>query len=232
MPAILQPALFLLVPESPRYLFIHRKDVDGAVKSLRLLRGGGEAEEKREEGDGNHTGNWDPIASDLRQMEDEARQEIASPHFNLKSIVSSPVLSQPFLITVVLHLSQQLCGINAIFYYSTALFRSIGLSVAEAVYASIGASGFLVLATLISVPLMEKVGRKTLMATGLALIITFEILMSTSLSFFEPRPDGVEKSSGQWAGVVGVIGTVAAFAIGPGSIPWFFPAEIFPQVIP
>ena len=106
-------------------------------------------------------------------MEDEAAQERSTPSVGLKGICTSPSLRKPLAIAIVLHLSQQLCGINGIFYYSTELFKSVGLSPENAVYASIGTSAFLVVSTLVSVPLMERAGRRTLMLVGLGLVVVF-----------------------------------------------------------
>ena len=173
VPAILQPLLLLFVPESPRFLLVTRQDASGAKHSLQRLRAA--------QGD-------EALQRELRMMEDEAEQERSAPSVGFKGVVNSSILRKPLSIAIVLHLAQQLCGINAIFYYSTELFVSVGLSQEDSVYASIGTSGFLVLSTLVSIPLMERAGRRVLMLLGLGLVIIFEILLTISLSIDGKEP--------------------------------------------
>ena len=55
-----------------------------------------------------------------------------------------------------------------IFYYSVDLFQNIGLSEDDAKYANLGVGGIMVVMTLVSVPLMDRAGRKTLHLLGLS----------------------------------------------------------------
>ena len=54
----------------------------------------------------------------------------------------------------------QLSGINAVFYYSTNLFITTGLSETSAKYATIGIGSVMVLMTLVSIPLMDRLVMK------------------------------------------------------------------------
>lgn len=210
-PALVQPLLLLFFcPESPRFLLINAGDERGAEVALSRLR--------------------DSLVIDdeLRAIRNEYEAEKATPTLGLKSLLFSPLLRQPLVLTIVLHLAQQLCGINAIFYYSTKLFESVGLDPTNAIYSSIGTSGVLVVATLISVPLMDRAGRRTLMLVGLGAIFVFESVLCAMQKTLEQREnDGGDKTAIQYVSIAAVVMTVASFAIGPGSIPWFIPAELF-----
>jgi SP family facilitated glucose transporter-like MFS transporter 1 len=78
------------------------------------------------------------------------------------------------------------CGINAILYYSTALFKHANLGIL-APYASIGVGVILVLITLISGSLMDRAGRRTLHLLGLfgtalcCLLLTITFIMTVYL---------------------------------------------------
>lgn len=72
----------------------------------------------------------------------------------------------PLVIGIVMQLSQQLSGINAIFYYSTNIFTESGLTEEAAKYATIGVGAVMVIMTLVSIPLMDKAGRRTLHLYG------------------------------------------------------------------
>ena len=71
-------------------------------------------------------------------------------------------------------------GINAVFYYSTNLFITTGLSETSAKYATIGIGSVMVLMTLISIPLMDRSGRRTLHLYGLGGMFIFSIFITIS----------------------------------------------------
>lgn len=58
------------------------------------------------------------------------------------------------------------CGINAIMYYSTALFKHANIGHVGP-YATIGVGVILVVVTLVSGTLMDRAGRRTLHLVGL-----------------------------------------------------------------
>ena len=84
----------------------------------------------------------------------------------------------PLIIVIVMQLSQQLSGINALFYYSTNLFITTGLRESSAKDATIGIGVVMVLVTLVSVFLMDWVGRRTLHLLGLGGMFIFSIFIT------------------------------------------------------
>ena len=60
---------------------------------------------------------------------------------------------------------------NAIFYYSTDIFTNAGLESDQAKYATLGVGGVMVVMTLVSIPLMDKMGRRTLHLWGKSLVV-------------------------------------------------------------
>ena len=98
----------------------------------------------------------------------------------------------PLLIGIVMQLSQQLSGINAVFYYSTQLFINSGVGEESAKYSTIGVGVVMVLMTLISIPLMDRMGRRTLQLYGLGeynrkdikLLITNSLFLLMNSLFF------------------------------------------------
>ena len=67
------------------------------------------------------------------------------------------------------------------FYYSTALFQTAGLELQSAKYATIGVGGVMVIMTLVSIPLMDQFGRRTLHLYGLGGMFIFSIFITISL---------------------------------------------------
>lgn len=125
-PAVLQLILLPLCPESPRYLLITKQWEEEARRALRRLRASNSVEE------------------DIEEMRAEERAQQSESHISTMELICSPTLRAPLIIGIVMQLSQQLSGINAVFYYSTSLFTSAGLTEAHAKFATIGIGAIMV----------------------------------------------------------------------------------------
>lgn len=126
-PAILQLLLLPICPESPRYLLITKQWEEEARKALRRLRASNSVEE------------------DIEEMRAEERAQQSESHITTMELICSPSLRAPLIIGIVMQLSQQLSGINAVFYYSTSLFMSSGLTEESAKFATIGIGAIMVI---------------------------------------------------------------------------------------
>ncbi|XP_063703005.1 glucose transporter type 1 isoform X2 [Culicoides brevitarsis] len=204
-PAILQLLLLPICPESPRYLLITKQWEEEARKALRRLRASNQVEE------------------DIEEMRAEERAQQSESSISTMELIFSPTLRAPLVIGIVMQLSQQLSGINAVFYYSTSLFMSSGLTEECAKFATIGIGAIMVVMTLVSIPLMDKTGRRTLHLYGLGGMFIFSIFITISFLIKEM----IDWMS--YLSVVSVLAFVVFFAVGPGSIPWMITAELFSQ---
>ena len=155
------------------------------------------------------------------RAEEQAQQ--AEAQITMFELLRSPTLRMPLTIAIMMQLSQQLSGINAVFYYSTNLFITTGLSETSAKYATIGIGSVMVLMTLVSIPLMDRSGRRTLHLYGLGGMFIFSIFITISFLVKELV------SWIWWLSVVSTLFYVVFFAVGPGSIPWMITAELFSQ---
>uniref|UniRef100_A0A3Q2EAU3 Solute carrier family 2 member 2 n=1 Tax=Cyprinodon variegatus TaxID=28743 RepID=A0A3Q2EAU3_CYPVA len=124
-------------------------------------------------------------------------------------------------VALMMHLSQQLSGINAIFYYSTAIFTKAG--VGQPVYATIGVGVINTAFTLVSVALVDRAGRRTLTLVGLGGMCCCAVAMTVGLKFQN------DYSWMSYVSMAAIFMFVSFFEIGPGPIPWFIVAEIFSQ---
>ena len=134
----------------------------------------------------------------------------------------TPTVRWALFITVFLQLSQQLSGINAVFIYSTTIFRDAQYSEEQASYANLGLGATNLIVTVISVFLMDLLGRRLLHLIGLGGMFGAMIVLIVSL---------LVKSSPAW-NVISLITTICFigfFAIGPGAIPWLITSELFSQ---
>lgn len=96
---------------------------------------------------------------------------------NLRCI--SPPQHGPFTKVDVIAHEIALC-VFQVFYYSTNLFTSSGLTEESAKFATIGIGAIMVLMTLGSIPLMDRTGRRTLHLYGLGGMFIFSIFITIS----------------------------------------------------
>uniref|UniRef100_K1QX46 Solute carrier family 2, facilitated glucose transporter member 1 n=1 Tax=Magallana gigas TaxID=29159 RepID=K1QX46_MAGGI len=207
IPIAIMLCLLPCCPESPRFLMLVTMDEDEAEKALIWLR------------------DTDDVGEELEEMRSEAEKQKRMQKFAFMDLFRDKLLREPLTISVVLQLTQQFSGINAVIYYSTEIFRSAGLSAHNAEYATIATGGVNVVMTLVSAFIMDKAGRRFLLLIGVGGLFIFSAVLAVSLIL-------IKNFSIAWLSylaIVAVIGYIIAFASGPGSIPWFMVAEIFSQ---
>ncbi|XP_044022465.1 solute carrier family 2, facilitated glucose transporter member 1 [Siniperca chuatsi] len=203
VPALIQCILLPLCPESPRFLLINKNEENKAKAVLKKLRG------------------TTDVSADMQEMKEEGRQMMREKKVTIPELFRSPLYRQPLLVAVILQLSQQLSGINAIFYYSTRIFEKAGVE--QPVYATIGAGVVNTAFTVVSLFVVERAGRRSLHLLGLLGMAGSAILMTIALALL----DQLKWMS--YLSIVAIFAFVAFFEIGPGPIPWFIVAELFPQ---
>ncbi|XP_014896249.1 solute carrier family 2, facilitated glucose transporter member 3 [Poecilia latipinna] len=203
LPALVQSAMLPFCPESPRYLLIVLNEEDEARKALERLRG------------------TNDVNDDIKEMKEEGMKMAMEKKVSIPELFRSPKYRQPIIIAIVLQLSQQLSGINAVFYYSTGIFKTAG--VPQPIYATIGAGFVNTVFTVVSLFLVERAGRRTLHLVGLAGMAVSALLMTIFLSLVKSN------QVMSYLAIVAVFTFVASFEMGPGPIPWFIVAELFSQ---
>ncbi|XP_068431401.1 solute carrier family 2, facilitated glucose transporter member 1-like isoform X2 [Clinocottus analis] len=201
-PAVVQCILLPFCPESPRFLLINLQQEEQARKALVRLRGS------------------EDVSKDMQEMKEESVKMAMEKKVTIVELFRSAAYRQPLLIAVMLQLSQQLSGINAVFYYSTGIFESAGVK--QPIYATIGAGVVNTVFTVVSLFLVEKAGRRTLHLVGLGGMAISALLMTISL-LLKDIP------AMSYMAIVAVMMFVAMFEMGPGPIPWFIVAELFSQ---
>ncbi|XP_051787482.1 solute carrier family 2, facilitated glucose transporter member 3-like [Erpetoichthys calabaricus] len=206
LPAVIQCALLPFCPESPRFLLINKSQEEKAKEVLKKLRG------------------TDNVQEDLQEMKDESLKMLQEKKVTIPELFRSANYRQPIIIAIILQLSQQLSGINAVFYYSTSIFKTAKVS--QPIYATIGAGVVNTVFTVVSLFLVERAGRRTLHLIGLAGMAVCALLMTVALVVLKHFSD---MTSFSYVAIVAIFGFVAFFEIGPGPIPWFIVAELFSQ---
>lgn len=204
------PALFQLVTlpfctESPKYLLIVKNQESKARKALSWLRDGAE------------------INDELAEMKSEAESIKTMAKVTLKELITNESLKAPLIIVLTIMAAQQLSGINAIMFFSNSIFESANLDKQQAQMANLAMTIVNVLMTFVSMVLVDKAGRKTLLLTGFVGMTINTFFLAIMMKY---TGNHIIIS---WLCVVLVLVFIIMFASGPGSIPWFLVSELFNQ---
>ncbi|XP_066141914.1 solute carrier family 2, facilitated glucose transporter member 3-like isoform X2 [Euwallacea fornicatus] len=205
IPAIFQLATLPFCPESPKFLLLSRGLELRSQKALSWLRG------------------TITVHEEMDGMRAEADAMKLVPKVTIRELISNSALRIPLVISLTVMVAQQLSGINAVMFFSSQIFQMAKLNDENSTYATLGMGGINVLMTVVSLFLVEKAGRKTLLLIGFGGMAIDTALLTVSMLF-------ADKS--QAAGIICVILVmvyVIMFASGPGSIPWFLVSELFNQ---
>ena len=141
----------------------------------------------------------------------------------IETVLARPLRKQ-LLVGTVLMVSMQLSGIDAIFLYSTMALRRVGM--AEPQLASVWIAAVNVALVPLAVAFMNAAGRRTLLL-GSWLGMCLSYLLITA-AFVAIALLDAPMASMHTIAVIGMIGAVACFSVGPGCIAWFVISEIFP----
>ncbi|CAB4003094.1 solute carrier family 2, facilitated glucose transporter member 1-like [Paramuricea clavata] len=203
VPAVIQFIILPCCPSSPRYLLIKLNKESLARQELRKLQG---------------TYNLEQV---INEMKVEKVKESKEGTITILQLLKTKSLRFPLFLSVLLQISQQFSGINSVMYYSTSTFRRAGISDPDV--ATCGTSIVSILMVGISVFLVERLGRRTLMLTGLAGMFFSYGLITIGYALEDEHDDL------KYVAVVCTFLVLSFFQIGPGPIPWFMMAELFSQ---
>mmetsp|Transcript_33939 Transcript_33939/g.89276 ORF Transcript_33939/g.89276 Transcript_33939/m.89276 type:complete len:377 (-) Transcript_33939:102-1232(-) len=139
----------------------------------------------------------------------------------LQAAATNPAVRKALYTTVLLMLIQQLSGINNAFNFSSSFLKQNGLSDETCTLVAISMNVANCIVTIISVLLMDSLGRRPLLLFSMLAMALASALLTFALDLHDPT----------WTAplaIVAVIGFVSAFGIGLGPVACLLPAEIFP----
>ena len=133
-------------------------------------------------------------------------------------------LRVPLIIAVGIMFVQQFTGINTIIYYSPKIFLMAGFADAKAaVWASVSVGVVNVAFTILSLFLIDKLGRRKLYFIGLTGMVIALVAMGASFALQATLGESIK-----WFAVSLVWVYIAFFAISLGPLGWLIISEIFP----
>lgn len=215
VPGLISAGIFaamLSQPYSPRWLVLQHR-VDDALASLHTLR---------------------PMASDVA-----LRGEIAEMQATLaaekppdggetelqrwRQLCSA---RRALVACLGLIVFQQITGQPTVLYYAQTIFEDCGFAVDAAKSADVIIGVAKLIATCVSVPLVDRAGRRPLLLGGISLMLAALVLLAAGFGTVDPSG----AISGTWSGVVVValVLYVSGYQMGYGPIAWVLIGECFP----
>jgi len=162
LPAALWLVLLLRLPESPRWLIINNREAEGraVLETLELDS---------------------DLETEVADIRSSAHGEIATLGARIRDVIG-PRLRFALMIGLLLAVAQQITGVNAIYFYAPTVFEQSGIGT-DAAFAQAVAVGLTnVVFTVVSMVLIDRLGRKPLLLIGLGGIALSMLLCAWSFN--------------------------------------------------
>lgn len=198
IPALIYTLLVLRVPQSPRWLIAKWGDFEKAEKILKK--------------------------TDPEGVEEAVRLALEEKKLNKVTVGFMALFNKKYIkitmLAIFIALFNQLSGINAIIYFAPRIFDMAGISAESALLSTVGIGVINIVATMLGLFLIDRIGRKKLMYIGSFGYIVSLLLIAFSFS-------GAEINSSLLP--IFVFMFIASHAVGQGAVIWVFISEIFPN---
>ncbi len=199
IPGALLALGMLFLSETPRWLASKGRWDDASRALEHTVRG----QEKQRE------------LADIRKTLEEERK--ASVRELLR-----PGLRLALLVGVGLAIFQQLVGINTVIYYAPTIFGYAGFSSASAAILATSVVGVMnVLSTILSLFLVDRLGRRPLLVGGIAGMVVTLVAMGVVFA--------IGPTHAGWFVLICLLLYIISFAIGMGPVFWLMTSELFPN---
>ncbi|MBC1804748.1 sugar porter family MFS transporter [Listeria booriae] len=203
IPAVVLWFGMLILPESPRWLASKGK-IGDALRVLQQIREQNVAE------------------TELTEIKDNITAEAALDKATFKDL-SVKWVRRILFIGLGIAVVQQITGVNSIMYYGTEILRDAGFGTEAALIGNIANGVISVLATFVGIYLLGKIGRRSMLITGL-IGTTSALLLIGILSMLLQGTEALPYV------VLSLTVTFLAFQQGAISpVTWLMLSEIFPQ---
>ena len=155
VPSFIFLVLLRFVPESPRWLILHKSQNDEARETLRII-------------------NPDTYQEEMQSIIDSKNEEVTD--VNAEGLFN-PRYRFPVMLAVLFAFFNQVSGINAIIYYAPRIFTAAGLAKSSSLLSTAGIGLVNLIFTMIAIGFIDKIGRKKLMLIGsFGLIVTLGLV--------------------------------------------------------
>ncbi|KAM7154690.1 solute carrier family 2, facilitated glucose transporter member 9 isoform 1-T1 [Molossus nigricans] len=204
-PAVVQLGSLPFLPESPRYLLFEKHDQAGAEKAFRTFLG------------------KEDVSREVEEVLAEGRVQRNIRLVSVPELLRTPSVRWPVITVVVTMACYQLCGLNAIWFYTNSIFGKAGIPPEKIPYITLSTGGIETLASIFSGLVIERLGRRPLLIGGFGLMTLFFGILTVTLTLQDREP---------WIpylSIVCILAIIASFCSGPGGIPFVLTGEFFQQ---
>ena len=212
LPAILFFILLFFIPESPRYLVLSNKLVAAKEVLVKLY--------------GQHN-------ADIKFAEIEASVgNSEAPKLNDLKDSSTKKIRPIVWVGIGLATFQQIVGINVVFYYGSVLWQAVGFSESDALLTNVITGAVSIIACILTISLIEKIGRKPLLLVG---SIGMAISLGVMVAVFSTAQTSTNGNLD--LGSMGVVALIFAntfvffFNMSWGPVMWVMLGEMYPNQI-
>jgi SP family galactose:H+ symporter-like MFS transporter len=189
----------LMLPKSPRWLML-RGNKEQALAVLDKVRHPHE------------------VAGEIQEIE----SSLATSH-SLKSLLKNRFFVKVLFLGIALQIIQQFSGINTVMYYAPTIFQMAGFaSHIDQMWGTVAVGSVNVLTTVVSILLVDKLGRRPILYFGLC-VTTISLFL---LGYFFHV--GITTPDLQYSAVACLLLFIVGFAVSLGPIIWILCAEIYP----
>ncbi|KAL2740950.1 facilitated trehalose transporter Tret1 [Vespula squamosa] len=197
--------LFIWLPDTPHHLVKNDQD-EQAKKSILWYH---------------RNASVDLELSNLKNFVDQCNE---STFASLKRF-KIPQIRKAMIITIMLFFYLQMCGLNTILFYMETIIKSAQVDLIEPSFIVIIVTLFGIMASLISMTLIDRFGRKILMCCSIAMIVIALFGLGTHYQLLEMN---VDPKMIQWLPIVSIILFETAAFGGLLPVPSAIVGEIFP----
>ncbi|XP_059906280.1 solute carrier family 2 member 11, like [Gadus macrocephalus] len=203
--ALFQLFTLPLLPESPRYLLLNRGDQEGFERAVKRL-----------------WGSRDYSVETQEMLQEKIELQDIKIHSVMELLQSRP-LRWVVLTVIVNFVTIQLCGINAVYLYSTEVFTAAGIPKNQLNYVAFGTGLCEVISSVICAVAVGSIGRKKLLIGGYGCMAVTQMLLTITLNL----QDHVKWMP--YCSIVLIFLSIFSFSCGPSGVTMSLLAEFFTQ---
>ncbi|XP_038601031.1 solute carrier family 2, facilitated glucose transporter member 9 isoform X2 [Tachyglossus aculeatus] len=205
VPALVQLVSLPFLPESPRYLLFEKHDDAAAVKAFQTFLG------------------KDDVSQEIEEVLAESRAQRNLRLESVPQLLRNRSIRWQIITVIITMACYQLCGLNAIWFYTNSIFSEAGIPKEKIPYITLSTGGIETLASIFSGLVIERLGRRPLLIGGFGLMAFFFGVLTVALTLQDRAP---------WIpylSIVCILMIIASFCSGPGGIPFILTGEFFQQ---
>eukprot|EP00079_Xenopus_tropicalis_P031900 XP_017945671.1 PREDICTED: solute carrier family 2, facilitated glucose transporter member 9-like isoform X2 [Xenopus tropicalis] len=202
--SLIQLCTLPFFPESPSYLLM-KGDKEGCLKALKQLWGDGDYE------------------AVINEMSKEQAARSGGKNLTVLQLLRDPSQRWQLYALIALTIALQLCGVNAIYFYASDVFKSAGFKPTQIPYLTIGVGICEATSVILCSLVVDRFGRRFFLLGGYIMMVLALGLITITISF---------QAHATWlpyCSVFLIFLFVLSFGSGPGATTMTVIVEIFSQ---